>query len=690
MANKSQVCIRGLETNRTGQTPDAGSFLYTTDLKQVWVGDGSTGGGIQVSNATHTGQVTGAIALALDVTAITDQPTTTNVTGTDTIIINDGGVLSELSFNNFISGQTSSIVTPATGDALLINRTGSVSSTLVSGFETFFNANLTFLKPDGSVGLTSDWDVGAFDLTMVDLHVNGVAYFANTVLTTDDQFYMYAPAADQAAIVFDANDLFYYDRTDNDFNWVIGGATVLDISATQADFKGVDVVTLGDGKFGGTTYFGNSVFTTDDQFFLSAFSNVIPRITFDVNDYIQFDRTANEFVGVIGGVTIFELDTTDLNLQALDVITTGNFGSADITATGIGYFGNTTLTTQNQFYLGAASATVSRITFDSTDYISYDRTANEYSFSIANVEHFTLNNALADFNVNVTTGGFFTSTGDNDFKSTSYFGNDDLTTQNQFWLGAAGVADPRLNFDSGDYIRFDRTNNWFEFEVASVTQFTLSATLADFLDNDIATTGDADLGGTTYFANTALTTDDQFFASSATNVQPRINWDTNDHVTFFRGGNRWDWDINNVVQLSLDATKLDAKDNDITTTGVISGVGTGITGLRGSKGITIADPVAADDATLFFTSVAITVGAVHSHITAGTNVVFNVHHAATRTGTGLLVFTANITLTSTAGQTNNSGFTDATIPANSWVWLDIVSVSGAVTMFHATVDYTED
>ena len=109
-----------------------------------------------------------------------------------------------------------------------------------------------------------------------------------------------------------------------------------------------------------------------------------------------------------------------------------------------------------------------------------------------------------------------------------------------------------------------------------------------------------------------------------------------------------------------------------------------------SRSITIKDPGAADDATMFFTPVAITVTDVRSHITGTTNVVFNINHASTRTGTGLDVFTSDITLTSTAGQSNASGFNDETIPANSWVWVDIVSVSGTPSMFHATVIYTED
>jgi hypothetical protein len=109
-----------------------------------------------------------------------------------------------------------------------------------------------------------------------------------------------------------------------------------------------------------------------------------------------------------------------------------------------------------------------------------------------------------------------------------------------------------------------------------------------------------------------------------------------------------------------------------------------------SRSATIIDPVATDDMTLFFTPVAITVTDVRSHITGSTNVVFNISHAATRTGTPLDVFTSDITLTSTTGQSNNSGFNDATIPANSWVWVDIVSVSGTPSRFHATVIYTED
>ena len=56
-----------------------------------------------VENATHTGEVTGATVLSLDVTAITNQPAHGAIVGTDTILSNDGGVLSEATFTQMVT-----------------------------------------------------------------------------------------------------------------------------------------------------------------------------------------------------------------------------------------------------------------------------------------------------------------------------------------------------------------------------------------------------------------------------------------------------------------------------------------------------------------------------------------------------------------------------------------------------------
>ncbi|MES2397897.1 MAG: hypothetical protein V4549_17930 [Bacteroidota bacterium] len=42
---------RGLEADRLGITPDEGEFIYTTDDKLLYIGDGSTSGGNLVAGS---------------------------------------------------------------------------------------------------------------------------------------------------------------------------------------------------------------------------------------------------------------------------------------------------------------------------------------------------------------------------------------------------------------------------------------------------------------------------------------------------------------------------------------------------------------------------------------------------------------------------------------------------------------
>lgn len=62
-----------------------------------------------VENATHTGQVTGATALSLAITAITDQPASGAIIAGDTILTNDGGTLSETTFTQLNTYFNSSL-----------------------------------------------------------------------------------------------------------------------------------------------------------------------------------------------------------------------------------------------------------------------------------------------------------------------------------------------------------------------------------------------------------------------------------------------------------------------------------------------------------------------------------------------------------------------------------------------------
>jgi hypothetical protein len=46
--------------------------------------------------------------------------------------------------------------------------------------------------------------------------------------------------------------------------------------------------------------------------------------------------------------------------------------------------------------------------------------------------------------------------------------------------------------------------------------------------------------------------------------------------------------------------------------------------------------------------------------------------------------------TTTGNITTSGGFTDATIPADSFVWLTTSALSGTPTELNVTIEYTED
>ena len=73
MAQKIQI-RRGLEAQRSLITPDAGEPLFTTDNKQLFIGDGTTAGGLFVGGGSSVGYVQkfrGTLALGSGVDSAT-------------------------------------------------------------------------------------------------------------------------------------------------------------------------------------------------------------------------------------------------------------------------------------------------------------------------------------------------------------------------------------------------------------------------------------------------------------------------------------------------------------------------------------------------------------------------------------------------------------------------------------------
>lgn len=66
------------------------------------------------------------------------------------------------------------------------------------------------------------------------------------------------------------------------------------------------------------------------------------------------------------------------------------------------------------------------------------------------------------------------------------------------------------------------------------------------------------------------------------------------------------------------------------------------------------------------------------------------HHATDRSNAGIEVVTGGTTTTSLTSGSDVTSFNDATIPADSFIWLETTAKGGTVTELHITIVYTVD
>jgi hypothetical protein len=109
-----------------------------------------------------------------------------------------------------------------------------------------------------------------------------------------------------------------------------------------------------------------------------------------------------------------------------------------------------------------------------------------------------------------------------------------------------------------------------------------------------------------------------------------------------------------------------------------------------SKSITIENPTASEDISMFYTDDAITITKIVFVITGSTSVTTTIRHSTDRSATGNEVVTSGTTVNS--GTTGNvvTTFNDATVPADSFVWLETTALSGTPTSLNVTVFYRQD
>lgn len=109
-----------------------------------------------------------------------------------------------------------------------------------------------------------------------------------------------------------------------------------------------------------------------------------------------------------------------------------------------------------------------------------------------------------------------------------------------------------------------------------------------------------------------------------------------------------------------------------------------------SKGGFIRRPGTSLDQTLFFTTKAITVTQITGVLRGGTSGTITIRHSPDRSATGIEVVTGGSAITSLTTGTVITSFNDATIPANSWVWMEMPAKTGILLELGWGIDYTDD
>jgi hypothetical protein len=110
-----------------------------------------------------------------------------------------------------------------------------------------------------------------------------------------------------------------------------------------------------------------------------------------------------------------------------------------------------------------------------------------------------------------------------------------------------------------------------------------------------------------------------------------------------------------------------------------------------SKSITIEDPVVGNDISMFFTNKAITVTEMRIVVRGTTpSVTVDVRHGTDRSAAGAALITSPSATTSESTGDDIVAFDDATVIANSFVWIEFDAQSGTVDEVHITIFYTTD
>lgn len=106
------------------------------------------------------------------------------------------------------------------------------------------------------------------------------------------------------------------------------------------------------------------------------------------------------------------------------------------------------------------------------------------------------------------------------------------------------------------------------------------------------------------------------------------------------------------------------------------------------RGVTVEAPDAAENITLLYVDMDVTISAIHAVVSGSSpSVTFSVRYGVDRSGAGTEAVTGGITCTDATTGTTTTSFDSAVVPAGSWLWLTTSATSGTVATFHVTVRF---
>jgi len=190
-----------------------------------------------------------------------------------------------------------------------------------------------------------------------------------------------------------------------------------------------------------------------------------------------------------GGVNVFNVDdspTAQVTMANHNLVMGG-----DLTTTGDVTGQNINWGSDSAVFLSMSGANP-YISFDTSDYLLYVQSTDTFQFNAGAATQLTLSPTTADFQDNN-----ITTTGDIEAGGTA-----------SVRIGDDGT-DPFVEFDTTDWLGYDVSLNEFNVYIGNTVQLNLSATTADFQDNDITTTGTLSVGdvGTDLISDTDSTDD---------------------------------------------------------------------------------------------------------------------------------------------------------------------------------------